>query len=116
MRPAAVPSWRGRWNARRRWLRDLRPRSYTSAARARPHRPLVGYARRTPETTALYRTVQSHVPAMLAQARAQTAHGFGLPRFLQREFERRLGCGILGHGFGGWLRCLRTRDPGRLLA
>ncbi len=67
-------------------------------------RALVGYARRTPESTALYRVVPDYLPAMLAEARAQTSHGFGLPRFIEREFEQYLGCGILGRGFAR-VRC-----------
>jgi hypothetical protein len=35
------------------------------------------------------------LPAMLAEARAQTSHGFGLPRFIEREFEHYLACGAL---------------------
>ncbi len=67
-------------------------------------RPRVGYARRTPESTPLYQIVRNHLPAMLVEARAHTAHGFGLPRFIEREFERYLGCGILGRGFAR-VRC-----------
>ena len=50
-------------------------------------RPVAGYARRAPEATPLYRIVQTHLPTMLAEARAETAHGFGLPRFIEREIE-----------------------------
>ena len=61
-------------------------------------RPLVGYARRVPEATVLHRIVRDHAPTMLAEARARSSHGFGLPRFIEREFEAYLGCGILGRG------------------
>ena len=67
-------------------------------------RPLASYARRRPEQTALYQVVRSHLPAMLAAARAETAHGFGLPRLIEREFEGYLGCGVLGRGFAR-VRC-----------
>jgi hypothetical protein len=35
---------------------------------------------------------------MLAQARQRTEHGFGYPRFVEREFRRYLECGQLPHG------------------
>jgi len=53
-----------------------------------------GYARRWPEETVLYRVVQTHWPMFLEQAEE---HG-GLPRFVVREFEVYLKCGLLEHG------------------
>jgi hypothetical protein len=50
------------------------------------------YARREPEKTVLYRVVQRHLEAFLAE------HP-GLPRYVEEEFRRYLDCGILGKGF-----------------
>jgi hypothetical protein len=58
-----------------------------------------GYARRQPETTVLYRVVRDHLPTLLDQARDRSEHGFGYPRFVEREFEKFLACGLLCHGF-----------------
>ena len=41
---------------------------------------------------------------MLAEARVHDPHGFGLPRYVERELERYLECGILGRGFAR-VRC-----------
>ena len=57
------------------------------------------YARRQPETTVLYDVVSDHLPALLDRARSRSAHGFGYPRFVEREFEKFLACGLLCHGF-----------------
>jgi hypothetical protein len=51
---------------------------------------------------------------MLAQARQRTEHGFGYPRFVEREFRRYLECGQLGRGFAR-VRCRRCGFE-RLLA
>ncbi len=56
-----------------------------------------GYRRRRPEETALYRCVERHWPAFREQAEEQG----GLPKFVEREVEEYLRCGILEHG------CLR---------
>lgn len=53
-----------------------------------------GYARREPEATLLYRLVREHWPLFLERAEA---HG-GLPRFVVRDFEEYLRCGVLEHG------------------
>ena len=58
-----------------------------------------GYARRQPETTVLYGVVRDHLATLLDQARARSDHGFGYPRFVEREFEKFLRCGLLCHGF-----------------
>jgi len=57
------------------------------------------YARRQPEATVLYDVVSDHLPALLDRARSRSAHGFGYPRFVEREFEKFLACGLLCHGF-----------------
>jgi hypothetical protein len=57
------------------------------------------YARRQPETTVLYDVVSGHLPALLDRARDRSEFGFGYPRFVEREFEKFLACGLLCHGF-----------------
>ena len=57
-----------------------------------------GYRPRRAETTALYRVVADHVETMLQDARDRSAHGFGLPRHVERSFRRYLACGVLAHG------------------
>ena len=66
-----------------------------------PSRP-DGYARRRPEQTCLHRVVKAHWPRFLEQAEARG----GLPRFVVREFEAYLECGLLEHGLVH-LRCTR---------
>mgnify|MGYP001767302558 CR=1 FL=1 len=63
------------------------------------------YARREPETTLLYQTVQTHWRQFLADVEAE---GGELPAFVRDEFEAYLRCGILSHGF---LR-VRCKDCG----
>jgi hypothetical protein len=58
-----------------------------------------GYSRRQPENTVLYSVVQDHLATLLATAREQSEHGLGYPRFVEREFEKFLACGLLCHGF-----------------
>ncbi len=53
-----------------------------------------GYERHRPEETVLYRTLDAHWPAFLERAE-ETG---GLPRFVLREVEEYLRCGILEHG------------------
>ena len=69
---------------------------------ATPHMSTVArgsYVRRQPETTVLYRVVKDHLPALLDHARDHSEHGFGYPRFVERELEKFLACGLLCHGF-----------------
>ena len=63
-----------------------------------------GYRPRRAETTALYRVVADHVETMLQDARDRSAHGFGLPRHVERSFRRYLDCGVLARGFAR-VRC-----------
>lgn len=53
-----------------------------------------GYEPHRPEETVLHRTVSRHWPAFLERAEE---HG-GLPRFVVREVEEYLRCGLLEHG------------------
>jgi hypothetical protein len=57
-----------------------------------------GYTRRQPETTVLYGIVRDHLPTLLDHARDRSEHGCGYPRFVAREFEKFLACGLLCHG------------------
>ena len=56
----------------------------------------VTYARHRPEQTLLYRLVEQHYPAFLAEL---AAHDQFLPTYVQREFEDYLKCGRLGTRF-----------------
>jgi len=67
--------------------------SELSSTRAR------AYVRRQPEDSTLYGVVRDHLPAVLQRARDHSEHGFGYPRFVEREFEKFLGCGLLCRGF-----------------
>lgn len=62
------------------------------------------YVRRQPERTVLYQVVKDHLATFLADARDRSEHGMGLPRFVAREFEQYLACGLLCHGFAR-VRC-----------
>ncbi len=53
-----------------------------------------GYVRRRPEESVLYQTVAKHWPAL----REELEEAGGLPRFVVREFEEYLRCGILEEG------------------
>lgn len=68
-------------------------------------RPLpAGYRPRSPETTVLHRLVRENVEPFLAEARARSEHGFGLPHFVEEEFRGYLDCGVLARGLMR-LRC-----------
>ena len=62
------------------------------------------YLRRTPETTALYAIVRNNLETFLDDASARHESGAGYPRFVEQEFRRYLGCGILARGFAR-VRC-----------
>jgi hypothetical protein len=53
-----------------------------------------GYVRREPEATVLYQVVRDHWPRFLERAQEEG----GLPRFVVRDFEEYLRCGVLEHG------------------
>ena len=57
--------------------------------------PSRGYERRRPEQTVLYRVLGEHWAAF----REQAQEAGGLPRFVEREVEAYLRCGLLEHGF-----------------
>ena len=56
------------------------------------------YARRQPETTALYRVLQEHL-LTFEQEWTDQASGRTLPRFVTDELHGFMACGILGRGF-----------------
>lgn len=61
-----------------------------------------GYARRRPEESLLYQVVAAHWP----EFRQRAEEAGGLSRFVVREFEQYLRCGILEHGLAR-LACRR---------
>jgi hypothetical protein len=64
------------------------------------------YQRRVPAKTALYQIVNDNLEPFLADARERTEHGAGYPRFVERELERFLECGLLRNGVSS-----RTKRP-----
>ena len=54
------------------------------------------YARRQPEQSVLHHVVREHLPDFLLRVEEQER---SLPRFVRREFEGYLRCGVLSHGF-----------------
>ncbi len=48
--------------------------------------------------------VRQHLETLLEEARRRSEEGVGYPRFVEHEFRRFLGCGILAHGFAR-VRC-----------
>jgi hypothetical protein len=48
---------------------------------------LRGYRRREPEKTLLHRVVRERLETFLAAARERSAHGRGLPAFIERELR-----------------------------
>ncbi|MFZ4739492.1 MAG: transposase zinc-binding domain-containing protein [Bradymonadia bacterium] len=82
-----------------------------TAPRSPPPR---AYARRQPEDSTLDDVVRDHLPAVLARGHGPSEHGFGYPRFVEREFEKFLACGLLCHGCVR-VRCDRCADE-RLVA
>jgi hypothetical protein len=63
---------------------------------AQPH---VGYQRRRPERSVLWRIVSEHIETLWAEAEARSEHGFGYPNWIKKEFERYTHCGLLSGGF-----------------
>src|SRR6266545_7233173 len=66
--------------------------------------PLGGYRRREPEKTLLHQVIRERLEPFLAAAREGSAHGRGLPTFVERELRAYLDCGILARGFAR-VRC-----------
>ncbi len=68
--------------------------------------PLAGYQRREPEKTLLHQVVREQLETFLAAAREKSAHGRGLPAFVERDLRAYLASGMLARGFA------RVRCPG----
>ena len=68
--------------------------SHTDSAERRD-----GYRCRAPEESVLYQTVAEHWPAFVERA----DEAGGLPRFVKREFQEYLRCGILEYGCLHWV-------------
>ncbi len=70
-------------------------------------KPALGavHHRRNVEGTVLHQVVRDHLASFLVQA----ADRGGLPRFVERDFSRYLGCGVLAHGFAR-LACAACRS------
>ena len=63
-----------------------------------------GYVPRLAERSVLHEVVRETLETFLAQARARTEHGFGVPRLLDEEFRAFIRCGVINHGFAR-VRC-----------
>ena len=59
------------------------------------------YRRREPERTVLYRIIQENYRTFASLCEDE---GHPLPRFVRKEFEKYLSCGILSEGFAR-VRC-----------
>ena len=64
-----------------------------------------GYRRRDVEATVLHQVVRENLSSFLLEC----ATGGGLPRFVERDFNNYLECGILAHGFSR-VACSRCKD------
>jgi hypothetical protein len=56
----------------------------------------------------LYHLVQDHLATLIEQVREADVAGYGLPRYVERELEDYLRCGILAEGFAR-VRCQACR-------
>jgi hypothetical protein len=63
------------------------------------------YRPREPHTCVLYRIVLEHLDSLLDEARLVSTTGEGYPAFVEHEFDRYLGCGLLSHGFAHSFQC-----------
>jgi hypothetical protein len=57
------------------------------------------YQRRKPEESVLYGIVSRKRKACIESAQERSSHGYGYPSFVEREFDKFLGCGQLRRGF-----------------
>ena len=64
------------------------------------------YRPRRPAETVLYQIVAQHLETYLYLARQGDLDFDAVPKYVEREFRKYLGCGILAHGFA------RARCPG----
>lgn len=90
-------------------------RRWSASTAAPAYRPAGAvYRPRRPTETPLYPVVQYHLETFLAEAQDTGPMGWGVPRWVERDFRSYLRCGILAHGFAR----VRCTDCGhdRLLA
>jgi len=90
-------------------------RRWPTSTAAPAYRPAGAvYRPRRPTETPLYPVVQHHLETFLAEAQEADPMGWGVPRWVERDFRSYLRCGILAHGFAR----VRCTDCGhdRLLA
>lgn len=74
------------------------PGAATALPAPRPYRP------REPVMTALHRVVRENLETLLEDARRRSDEGTGYPEFVEKEFRRYVGCGVMSGGFAR-LRC-----------
>ncbi len=90
-------------------------RRWSASVAAPTYRPAGAvYRPRRPTETPLYPVVQHHLETFLAESQDADPMGWGVPRWVERDFRSYLRCGILAHGFAR----VRCTDCGhdRLLA
>ena len=58
-----------------------------------------GYLPRLGERSVLHEAMRDNVETFLANARERSEHGFGVPRFVDKELRGFIRCGVLAHGF-----------------
>jgi len=63
------------------------------------HEHTQAYRRRTPETGALHRLVRSSLGPLRERLLHDSPYGRGLPRYVERELDEYLRCGLLEYGF-----------------
>ena len=86
----------------RAWSR-ARSRSVQPPASARPRAAETTYTQRKPEAGVLYCVLQQHLATFLNDA-TQAQDGTGVPKFVEKELQAFLKCGVLAHGFSRF-RC-----------
>ena len=57
----------------------------------------------------LHELVRENLETFLAQSRARTEHGFGVPRLLDEEFRAFIRCGVINHGMVVMRRAVSMR-------
>lgn len=67
-----------------------------------PYAP--GYVPRLGPASVLHEAIRDNVETFLEEARERTAHGMGVPPFVEEELLAFLRCGDLAHGFAR-VRC-----------
>jgi hypothetical protein len=81
-------------------FRPLPAIAYEREAGAAFYAPRSSYRPREPNKSVLYRVVLEYLETLLFQARENSQDGSGYPAFVEHEFDRYLGCGLLSRGRG----------------